>query len=114
MDLEDVEDLLFGAPDSQQYFNNSWNDDFDDEEMLDVADNLHDSDDDDLFDALGLTTADSWQLLSSPSLTPADAPVTLQHNAVMSSADGGARSVDVGTRRPRDRCHGCPAKRSKC
>ncbi|KAF1928237.1 meiosis-specific topoisomerase Spo11 [Didymella exigua CBS 183.55] len=103
MDLEDVQDLLFGAPDSQEDFEDLWNDEYDDEEMLDIADNLQTLDDDDLFDTPGSPTADSWQLLSSPPLTPADALVTLQRDAVMTPVDCRAQSVDLDKQRPRDR-----------
>ncbi|KAF3054094.1 hypothetical protein E8E11_011568 [Didymella keratinophila] len=87
MDPEDVQDLLFGAADTHDDFENLWDDSYDDDEMLDAADNSQDSDDDDLFDAIEPTTADAWQLLSSPPLTPADTPIASQYKTLMSSAD---------------------------
>ncbi|KAF2626578.1 DNA topoisomerase IV, alpha subunit [Macroventuria anomochaeta] len=108
MDLEDVEDMLFITPSSQESFDNLWDEDFYDEETLDVADNEYESDDD-LFDAPLDVTADSWQLLSSsPLLTPADASIALQDDMVMGGSGdclGSVEvlSVEVGKRMPRDR-----------
>ncbi|KAJ4373462.1 endodeoxyribonuclease [Didymella sp. IMI 355093] len=81
MEFEDVEDLLFGGAETNDDFENLWNDNYDDDEMLDAANILRDSDDDDLFDALGVNTADAW-LLSGPPLTPADMHITPQHDAL--------------------------------
>ena len=106
MGLEDVEDMLFIAPDSQELPDDLWNEDFNDEGMLHVADNEYESDDD-LFDAPMEETADSWQLLSSPLLTAADT-ATLSHNDLFmgdhSLPLGSNESVDTGKRLPRDRC----------
>lgn len=109
MDPEDVQDLLFGSADAHEDFESLWDDSYDDDEMLDAADSPHDSDDDDLFDAIGPTAADAWHLLSSPPLTPADTPITSQHGAQMSSADHGAHPAAV-KRVPRDRCFTCPVQ----
>ena len=38
MDLEEVQDLLFGAADTHEDFENLWDDSYDDDEMLDAAD----------------------------------------------------------------------------
>jgi meiotic recombination protein SPO11 len=113
MDLEGVEDLLFGGAETNEDFENLWNDDYDDDEMLDAANILHGSDDDDLFDTLGANTADAW-LLSSPPLTPADMHFTPQHDASTILADDVAQSVDTGKRRLRDRCPICPAEQNQC
>ncbi|KAF3034495.1 hypothetical protein E8E12_003991 [Didymella heteroderae] len=103
MDPTDVQDLLFGAADTHEAVGNLWDDIFYDYEMLDAADTPDDSDDDDLFDAIGPTTADAWQLLSSPPVTPADAPITSRHDAPMSFGAHGAQPANVGKRVPRDR-----------
>lgn len=110
MNFEDVEDLLFGDPGSQQAFDDLWDDDsddFDDDEMLDVAGNTHDLDHEDLLDPLALTTADSTQLPSSPTLIPELEPIVLQHN-------DRAQPTDVSKMMPHNRCLGCPVVRSKC
>lgn len=106
MDPED-QDLLFGAADTHEDFENPWVDSYDDDEMLDVAGNPYDSGDDDLFGAIGPTPVDAWQLLSSPPLTPADTPIASQHDAMMSSSDNGAYAAAAGKRSARDRCHLC-------
>lgn len=107
MDLEDIEDLLFGAADTQETFESLWNDD---DDILEVGEDLQDSDDDNLLEALESTTADYWQLLSSPLLTPTDTPIATQHNGFVVTADDGTQSTDVGERTLRDRCPTCPAK----
>jgi hypothetical protein len=106
MGFGDVEDMLFITPDSQEPPHDLWNEDFDDEEMLGVADNEYESDDD-LFDAPVEGTAGSWQLLSSPLLTATDT-VMLPHNDPLindhSPSLASNESVDTGKRVPRDRC----------
>ncbi|KAJ4352903.1 endodeoxyribonuclease [Ascochyta clinopodiicola] len=85
MDFEHVENLLFSVQGSEESFNNSWNEDFDDE-MLDVANDEYESDDD-LFDAPTQVASDSWDLLSSPLLTAAEIS-GLPHHDLMMRNDG--------------------------
>lgn len=110
MDLEEVQDLLFGAADTHEDFENLWDDSYDDDEMLDAADSQG-SDDDDLFDAGQPTTVDAWQLLSSPPLTPADPPSASQYETLTSLAD---HPTTAGKRSPRDRCSMCRVKYREC
>lgn len=106
MDLEDVEDMLFSASDSQESFDNLCDRDFHDDQILDVADNEYEFDDD-LFDA-PLEVTDSWQLLSSPLLTSADASIAPRDDLLM--GESGTYSLvdavlpmDMGKRISRDR-----------
>lgn len=103
MDVEDIQDLLFGAADTYEHFEYLWDDSYDDDEILDAADSQG-SDDDELFDAGQATTADTWQLLSSPPLTPADTPSESQYETLTSMAD---HPMTVGKRSSRDRCSMC-------
>ena len=111
MDPEDVQDLLFGAADTHDDFENLWVDSYDDDEMLDAADNSQGSDDDDLFDVIEPTTADAWQLLSSPPLTPTDTPIASQYETLLSSAD---HPTTAGKSILRDRCSLFRVKCRKC
>lgn len=63
MDL--VDDLLFGAPDSQESANDLWQDGFDDEQMLDDADSAYETDSN-LLDIQDEVTTDSRHLPSNP------------------------------------------------
>jgi|SRR5690242_6309184 len=63
MDL--VEDLLFGAPGSQESANDLWQDGFDDELMLDDADSAYETDSD-LLDIQDEVTTESRHLSSNP------------------------------------------------
>lgn len=114
MDFEDVEDMLFSGPDSQKSFDDIGNEQSDDEEMLEVADNECESDDD-LFDAPVEVTADSWRLLSSPLLTAADISLQQQDSSSTSGTClmiNKARSEVVGNTVPRDRYYGESMTRS--
>ncbi|KAH6638757.1 Spo11/DNA topoisomerase VI subunit A [Boeremia exigua] len=55
-----MEDLLFITPDCQDSIDDLWHNSFDDDRMLDIADNEYESDDD-LFDSQLDSTSDSWQ-----------------------------------------------------
>ncbi|KZM27096.1 ATP binding [Ascochyta rabiei] len=106
MDSEHVETLLFSLPGSQESFNNLWSEESDDE-MLDVANDEYDSDDD-LFDVPVQVTTDSWQLLSSPLLTAAETSGLPHDDLTMcksgdASASDEALHVRMGGRSPRDR-----------
>jgi hypothetical protein len=111
MDPEDVQDLLFGAAGTHEDLEILWDDSYDDDEILDAADNPQGSDDDGLFGAIEPTTADAWQLLSSPPLTPADTPIASQYGTLMSSAD---YPTTADRRSPCDRCSMCRVKYRKC
>lgn len=114
MDFEDVEDMLFSGPDSQKSFDDIGNEQSDDEEMLEVADNECESNDD-LFDAPVEVTADSWRLLSSPLLTAADISLQQQDSSSTSGTClmiNKARPEVVGNTVPRDRYYGESMTRS--
>lgn len=108
MNLEDIEDMLFSVPDSQESSDNLWNEDSDDE-MLDVADNDYESDDD-LFDTPVEVRPDTWQLFSSPEFTAVEFSGSLHDGISLGDScrtlvvNEGPRT-DVGKRVPRDRCH---------
>lgn len=108
MDLRNVEDMLLGAPDAWDPLDNLWYDGSE-EEMLDIAGDEYEFDQD-LFDSPIEATADSWHLLSSRLLTPPEAPLVpsddqvLIHNCTSSLGEG-ASPVPSGKNLPCDRCH---------
>lgn len=108
MNFEDIEDMLFSVPDSQESSDNLWNEDSNDE-MLDVADNDYESDDD-LFDTPVEVRPDTWQLFSSPEFTAAEASGSPHDNMALGDSCktlvvNEGPPVDVGKRVPRDRCY---------
>lgn len=109
MDFEDVEDLLFSTPDSQDPLTLLWTEESDDETHSSAVNDYEP--DDDLFDTTIQTSPDSWQLLSSPLLTAAEEPGSSTKDISMAIRNIGFAnldklSVEVGKDSPRDRLHG--------
>ena len=107
MNFEDIEDMLFSVPDSQESSDNLWNEDSDDE-MLDVVDNDYESDDD-LFDTPVEIRPDTWQLFSSPEYIAAEVSGSPHDDMVLGDSCNTlvvneGPPVDAGKRVPRDRC----------
>jgi uncharacterized membrane protein YfhO len=108
MDYGGLEDMLFSALDSQESFDNLWDEDSDDE-LHNVVDTGYETDDD-LFGTPINTVPESWQLFSSPSSTPTQF-VEKQYNITTSDENSTVLVNDVLPSRDaigrisRDRCY---------
>lgn len=105
--MDIVEDLLFGAQDSPEPIDDPWQDDFDDEQMLDIAENGYETDFD-LFDTQHEVSTYSCRMPNSPRLASACAPIDSSDDLLLESSGNwsigdAAVAVDASKGPPCDR-----------